>query len=132
MADIVRLSVPKKRFRTGISNASRVLDGIDGRSHVARRFREVSTALGSDLGGTEHLTEAQLQLCRSAAGLVVLRESLDVQAANEGAEAVNVPTYALICNSLRRVLTTIGLERVPRNVDHIEQAFLEAYNEPAE
>jgi hypothetical protein len=128
----MRLDVPKKKFRTGIANGSKVLDGVDNRSHVARRFREVSGALGSDLGGTDNLTEAQLQLCRSAAGLVVLRESLDVQAAKEGPEAVNVPTYALICNSLRRVLTTIGLSRVPRNIDHIEQAFMEAYNEPAE
>jgi hypothetical protein len=129
----MRTDIPKRRFfRTGIANGSRVLDGVDQRSHVARRFREVSGALGSDLGGTEHLTEAQLQLCRSAAGLVVLRESLDVLACKQGPEAVSVSNYALITNSLRRVLTTIGLTRIPRNVDHIEQAFMEAYNEPAE
>jgi hypothetical protein len=128
----MRTVVPKRAFRTATGNGSRVLDGVDGRSWPARRFREVSAALGSDLGGTEHLTEAQLQLCRSAAGLVILRESLDVQAAKDGPEAVNVPTYALICNSLRRVLTTIGLQRVPKDIDHIEQAFMEGWNEAAE
>jgi len=112
----MRLDVPKKKFRTGIANGSRVLDGVDGRSHVARRYREVSAALGSDLGGSEHLTEAQKQLVRSAAGLVVLRESLDVKAAKDGPESVNTATYCLISNTLRRVLITIGMQRVPRDV----------------
>jgi hypothetical protein len=128
----MRTVVPKHAFRTATGNGNRVLDGVDGRSWPARRFREVSAALGSDLGGSEHLSEAQIQLCRSAAGLVVLRESLDVQAAKEGPEAVNVPTYALICNSLRRVLSTIGLQRVPRNVDHIEEAYMRGWEEAAE
>src|SRR6516164_5022096 len=116
MTETMRLDVPKKKFRTGIANGSRVLDGVDGRSHVARRYRDVSAALGSDLGGSEHLTEAQKQLVRSAAGLVVLRESLDVKAAKDGPESVNTAIYCLISNTLRRVLITIGMQRIPRDV----------------
>jgi|SRR6516225_8642150 hypothetical protein len=96
MARRPRLTSPNERFRTGVANGSRVLDGVDGRSQVARRYREVSSAIGSDLGGSEHLSEAQLQLVRSAAGLVVLRESLDVQANKSGPESVDAGTYCLI------------------------------------
>jgi hypothetical protein len=125
----MRTDIPHKRFRTGIANGSRILDGVDGRSHVVRRFREVSGALGSDLGGMEHLTEAQMQLVRSAAGLVCLRESLDVKAAKQGCEKVNVGTYCLISNTLRRVLTTIGLQRVARDVSDDDAMLRQAYDD---
>src|SRR5918912_1550717 len=111
MSERLRLDVPKKKFRTGVGNASRVLDGVDGRSHYVRRFREIAAALSSDLSGRDNLCEAELQLVRSAAGLAVLRESLDVRPAKDGPESVKVPTYALITNTLRRVLVTIGLKR---------------------
>src|SRR5262249_27222253 len=123
----MRLNVPKKRFKTSIANGSQVLAGVDGRSHVARRYREVSSAIGSDLGGVEHLTEAQLQLIRSAAGLVVLREALDVKAVN--GEAISSNDYCKIANGLRRVLTTIGLERVPKEVNGIEDEAYAIYEQ---
>jgi hypothetical protein len=124
----LRIDIPHKRFRTGVANGSRILDGVDGRSHHVRRFREVSSAIGSDLGGSEHLTEAQKQLVRSATGLVVLRESLDVKAAKNGPGAVNVPTYCLISNTLRRVLTTIGLQRVPRDLPPTVEEYARRVN----
>jgi hypothetical protein len=115
----MRVTIPSKRFKTGIANGSRVLDGVDGRSHHVRRFREVSSAICHDIDPSangDNLTEAKRQIIRSAAGLVCLRESLDVKAAKEGPDAVNVATYCLISNTLRRVLTTIGLERVQLDV----------------
>ena len=108
------LTLPQAAFRTAIGNGSRVLDGVDGRSHVARRHVEISASIASDLGGAALLSEAQLQLIRSAAGLVILREDLDSKAVN--GERIDVATYCRISNSLRRVLGTIGLKRVPRDI----------------
>jgi hypothetical protein len=89
-----------------------VLEGIDGRSYAARRYRELGASLSADLGGD--LTEAQKQLVRSAAGLVVLRERLDVEAAND--RPIDYQEYCTISNSLRRVLSTIGLKRIPKDI----------------
>jgi hypothetical protein len=84
---------------------------------IAKRYREVGAALARDVspgGLTDNLTEAQKQLIRSAAGLVILREALDVAAVNN--EPVNVERYCAISNTLRRLLATIGLQRVPKDV----------------
>jgi len=61
------------------------------------------------------LTEAQRQLIRTSAGLVVLREHFDVRLI-KGETNVSVGKYTRIANSLRRVLVTIGLQRHARDV----------------
>ena len=118
-----RLTIPRRKFRTGVGNASKILAGVDGRSFVARRYREVVSAIASDLGGYEHLSEATRQLIRSGAGLVVMRETMDARMAN-APDTVDVPTYCLITNSLKRVLCAIGLERRARDItpDPLEYA----------
>jgi hypothetical protein len=97
---------PNSRLRI-IAKDSRVLDGMDGRSHVAQRHSEIGGALCSDMGGGDHLSEAQKQLVHCAAGLVVLRERLDLNAIN--GEAIDTREYCAICDSLRRTLMAIGL-----------------------
>jgi hypothetical protein len=90
------------------------LEGVDNRSHTARRYREIGALLASDMGGSDHLTEAERQLVRSAAGLVILRERLDVKAVN--GEKIDTGEYCAISNTLRRVLVTCGLKRVPIDI----------------
>ena len=109
-----RLDLPNRAFRTGVGNGSALLHGVDERSLTARRYREVSAAITSDLGGETHLSEAQDQIVRSAAGLVVMREALDARVVN--GEQVDVAEYCRISNSLRRLLATIGLERRAHDV----------------
>jgi hypothetical protein len=107
-------ATPTRRGRNAVSNGTRTFDGIDNRDPSVRRFRDVQAALAADIGG-EGLTEAQLQLCRTAAGLVLLRERLDVGVVKN--EPVRASDYATVANSLRHVLATIGLGRTPREVD---------------
>jgi hypothetical protein len=106
--------VPHARVRTAIANGRAILEGVDNRTHVARRYREVGALIASDMGGHDTLTEAQKQLVRSAAGLVVLRERLDVKAVN--GEAIDTGEYCAVSNTLRRVLVTCGLKREPRDI----------------
>jgi hypothetical protein len=114
MAARRQYDVPHKRVRTQVANGTAILEGADGRTHVARRYREIGALLASDMGGHDTLTEAQKQLVRSAAGLVVLRERLDVKAVN--GEKIDAGQYCKISNTLRRVLTTCGLKRVPLDI----------------
>lgn len=114
MAGRERFEVTQSKLRSAVANGSRVMNGIDARSASARRYRDISNAIASDLGGTDHLTEAQLQLIRSATGLVLLRERLDTRALN--GQRIDAAEYCRIANSLRRVLATIGLRRVAKNV----------------
>ena len=130
MAARVQYDIPHKRVRTAIANGAAILAGVDGRSHVARRYREIGALLASDMGGHGTLTEAQKQLVRSAAGLVVLRERLDVKAVN--GEKIDAGEYCSLSNTLRRVLVTIGLKREPKDVtDPSMQAFAEEWEKLA-
>lgn len=114
MAYRERLDISRSKLRSAISNGRSLLTGIDARSAPARRYRDVSDAIAQDLGGHNFLTQSQLHLIRSAAGLVVLREHLDAQVLSD--ERIDTTEYTRIVNSLRRVLTTLGLERMPRDV----------------
>ena len=114
MGDRKRFEITPSKVRSAVANGSRLLDGLDARSAPARRYRDLQHAIAQDLGGPDALTEAQLQLIRSAAGLVVLREALDAKALN--GEPIDTAQYTRIANTLRRVLSTIGLQRRPRDV----------------
>jgi hypothetical protein len=69
-----RITVTRATVRSAIANGSRLLDSIDARSAPARRYRDLQDDIARDLG--DDLTTTQLQLVRSAAGLVCLREAL--------------------------------------------------------
>src|SRR5258705_6558756 len=87
----LRLDLPDKAFRTRLGTGSAILEGIDGRSHIARRYREIGAAIAVDCGGVSGLSESLQQLIRTAAGLVILREALDVKAVN--GERIDVGVY---------------------------------------
>jgi hypothetical protein len=38
------------------------VDGLDGRSQTARRFRDLVETIGNDLGGVDNFSEGQKQL----------------------------------------------------------------------
>jgi hypothetical protein len=67
-----------------------------------------------DLGGSEVLSEAQRQLVRRAAGLSVQGEAVEAQII--AGQEIDLGGYVTAINSLRRVLDTLGLKRVPKDV----------------
>ena len=50
--------------RSRVTNGADVLPNTDGRSAVVRRFRDILTAITSDQGGIERMSECRLQLVR--------------------------------------------------------------------
>ncbi|WP_220149774.1 hypothetical protein [Sphingomonas aracearum] len=89
-----------------------VLSGVDGRSLEARRYREILAALVSDMGGDP--SEAQEQIARRAAMLAIWCEGQDTAAAL--GTPIDVAAYTTASNALRRLLETLGLKRVPRDI----------------
>lgn len=98
---------PPPQFRTRKGTGAVVLTGIDGRSLLARRFREIASGIESDLGGD--LTEAQRHLVARAATLAIWCEERETEL-GEGGE-FDAGQYATISNALRRLLSDLGLER---------------------
>ena len=100
--------------RSAVTNGAQLFaEKIDHRSVWARRFRDLIQLHLSDLGGPEDCSEAQVSLVRRAATLEIELERLEYEFARPdrtaGAKAID--RYSMLSNTLRRLLTTLGLER---------------------
>jgi hypothetical protein len=104
----------KRHARSRVSNGTDILPDVDGRSLLARRFRDIASAITSDQGGAAHLSEARLQLVRRFAAAAVIAEQMESDLAN--GKPVNITEHALLCSTLVRVARQIGIARVARNV----------------
>lgn len=89
---------------------------IDGRTILARRFRELMESFFSDLGGEDSLSEAERQLVRRAVTLSVNAELAETYLAGQDFASFDADQYCTTVNVLRRVLTTLGLKRRARDV----------------
>ena len=105
-------ALPPPEFSTRRGTGAVVLAGVDGRSLMARRFREIVTGIEQDLGGD--LSEAQKHLLARAATLAVWSEARETDLAN-GID-FDAVQYATISNAMRRLLSDLGLERRARDV----------------
>jgi hypothetical protein len=110
--------VPRKsQGRSRITNGSALLPSVDGRSVWARRFRDLIQLHVDDKGGDQNVSEAERALIRRAACLIVELERLEVRFAESGgADKWELDRYGRHANTLRRLLTGLGLERRPRIV----------------
>lgn len=103
----------KLTHRSAVANGTRMfVEGLDGRSALARRYRDLIATFTTDMGGDP--SEAEKQLIRRAASLSVWCEAVEVRLAN--GEEVDIGTLTTAANSLRRILQDIGLERRTRDV----------------
>jgi len=103
---------PPPEFSTRRGTGAVALTGVDGRSLMARRFREIVTRVEADLGGD--LTEAQKHLLARAATLAVWAEARETDLAN--GQEFDAAQYSAVANAQRRLLTDLGLERRARDV----------------
>jgi hypothetical protein len=96
----------QRAHRSAVSNGTKLfcVDGLDGRSQTARRFRDLVEGMGNDLGGSDRLSEGQRQLIREA--------------------------YGVLCDRLGRCLQRLGLERKPRDVTPDLRSYLAGMDRP--
>jgi hypothetical protein len=108
------LAPRKAEARSRISNGRDLLPGIDGRSTVARRYRDIAGAILVDQGGINHCSESRKQLIRRFAAAAVLAEQMEARLAN--GQEINVSEHALLCSTLVRIGQRIGIDRLPKDV----------------
>lgn len=124
-----RKPVPKAQARSRITNGADILPGVDGRSLVARRYRDIVAAIAVDQGGADRMSEARAQLVRRFAALAVQAEMLEAKLAR--GEAVSIADQTQIASTLVRLASRIGIGRaskiVPDLKDYLEgRATLDA------
>jgi hypothetical protein len=107
----------KKCGRAAITNGKELLPGVDGRSIIARRFRDIASQVLIDQGGADRCSESRQQLVRRFAAACVLAEEMEGRLAR--GEQIDISEHALLCSSLVRLAQRIGINRVPRTVADI-------------
>ena len=130
-AGIRRQRLPEGHSQKAVSsptNRSRVTNGkglflenVDGRSALARRYRDILGQLTSDLGSDP--SEAQSLIARRAVTLAVWCEQAEAELAN-GAE-LDIGTFTTAANAMRRLLNDLGLERRARDITPTLSKYLE-------
>jgi hypothetical protein len=90
-----------------------VLPDVDGRSVIARRYRDITRAILVDQGGVDQCSESRQQLVRRFAAAAVLAEQLESRLAN--GEQIDVSEHALLCSTLTRLAQRIGINRIPHD-----------------
>ena len=97
-----------------MSNGRRPFVVGDARSPWARRHRDLLELHVADLGGADGLSEAQLSLIRRISTLECELERLDGQLSL--GQEINLAEYTTTANALRRLIETVGLRRVARDI----------------
>jgi hypothetical protein len=110
------LRTRSKKARSAVSNGTKLLMA-DGRSPWARRFRDICADHCADLGGFENLSAAEIAIIKRAATLQVELEAQEARlASGEAPNGFSLVEFAQVANGLRRLLETVGIKRVARDV----------------
>ena len=120
----------QRAHRSAVSNGTKLfcVEGLDGRSQTARRFRDLVETMTLDLGGLDRLSEGQKQLVRRAAGLAIMSEGVEADLCRN--MAFDADRYGQLCDRLGRCLQRLGLERVAKPVNDGSQALADYFSRP--
>jgi hypothetical protein len=106
---------PPSRTRSKISNGTELLPGLlDGRSALARRYKDVAGQIITDQGGIDQCSESRLQLIRRFSAAACIAERMESRLVN--GEDIDVAQHSLLCSTLVRIAQRIGINRRLRNV----------------
>jgi hypothetical protein len=90
--------------RSRITNRTRLLENVDGRSSSARRFRDLTNAYSAELGG--ELSEAERSMVRQAVAMQLQAERM--QEAIVRGEAVDSDALIRLSSTSKRLLSIIA------------------------
>jgi hypothetical protein len=108
--------------RSRISNGKELLPDVDGRSIIARRYRDISGAIIADSGGIALCSESRLQLIRRFSAASVLAEQLESKLAN--GEQIDIAQHSLLVSSLVRLANKLGIHRVSKTITPSVESYL--------
>ena len=107
-----QMNRPKPQGATRMGTKGTILAGVDMRTAGGRRFKELCADLVDHLG--DDPTAPQLAIIRRAAALAVWCEQAEADQAQGG--DFDVASYTTAANTMRRLLSDLGLERRARDV----------------
>jgi hypothetical protein len=110
--------------RSRVSNGRDILPGVDGRSPLARRYRDVLAALVVDQGGD--ISEARIALCRRFAASACMAEAMEADLVN--GKQIDIGEHCLLSSTLVRLANRIGIHRIPRDVTPTLEEYLQTIN----
>jgi hypothetical protein len=113
------IALTQSRVQSAITNGRHLLAGVDARTGWMRRLRDLIAAHTSDLGGEDHISEAERRLIRRAGMLALQAEMMEQKwaiGAEGEAKREELETYQRLANTLRRLLESLGLQRRARDV----------------
>jgi len=119
----------KSQAKSRVSNGRDILPHVDGRSLIARRYRDVVAAIMVDQAGAAQCSEARKQLIRRFAAAAVLAEQMEARLAN--GEEISIERHAALSSTLVRIAQRIGLDRRAKNITPSLSDYL-ATEEPVE
>jgi hypothetical protein len=123
-----RVAGRSKLLRSATTNGNRpfVLGG-DGRGAWVRRWRDLVELHTADCGGTDALSEAMLSMIRRISAIEVQLEQMEARM-SEGDLKVDLDLYNRLAGNLRRMLESIGLQRVARPVNDGSQILADHFS----
>ena len=87
----------KDSNRSKVTNGTAVLHGIDQRSPLARRYRDILAAILGDQSGADQCSEARKQLIRRFAAASCLAEALESRLVN--GEQIDIAEHAMLSSN---------------------------------
>ena len=114
------------RQRSAVTNGRRLFVEGDGNSAWSRRYRDLIAGHISDMGGRSLLSEAQVSLIKRASAIEVELELAEGKLSR--GEEVDLDAFTRAASHLRRILESLGMKRVARDVtpDPLEYARQQA------
>jgi hypothetical protein len=111
----------RKRYaRSRVTNGSDILPDVDGRSFIARRFRDISEAVAREQSG--ELSEVRLQLIRRFSAAAVLAEMMEARLAR--GEQIDVGEHSQLSSTMVRIAQRIGVNKIPVDVTPSLESYL--------
>jgi hypothetical protein len=111
---------------TGLEQRARLntMADLDHRTRAYKHARRLTREITSDLGGEDHVTHAQKELIARAAVMSALMADMESRYLKKE-EALDVEAYCKLVNTQGRVIGSLGLKRVPKDVTPDLETYLE-------
>jgi hypothetical protein len=124
------LSARKSSARSRVTNGQDLLPGVDGRSPMARRYRDIAAALISDSSGIDQIAEARLQLIRRFSAACVMAEAMEAELVN--GKQISIAEHSLLSSTLVRLAQRLGINRRSRNITPTLKDYLDSQTDVIE
>lgn len=112
---------PAGKQRSAMTNGTRMfIEALPGNGIEARRFRDLVRALMDERGGADALTVRKREACRTYAGLILMRDKLNLAQAK--GEPVDPEALGQIGDRIARAGREMGPEVKPAKLTAREHA----------